>query len=830
MSQGPYHVISIGLLLVTGYLFSLLGTRLRIISVAGHRRFWNSLLLLFFVSAALLGLILAVKVNYRLTVGWTDQAMQWHVDLGAGLAFVAAFHLTWHLRYFRRVLQKDGSRLVVPPRKPHLEMGPLGTGSIFVLLGFVSMIAQLVLLREFIKSFHGNELIISVFLSLWMILTAMGARAGSVYPARLSLKTLLRSFLFLGAVPLAIYGALILVTRYLFLPGYEPGVFTSIIYTVLTILVFSLPSGFLFSYLSRSVTAQQVDARFYMLDSLGSLFGGMVFGLLLVFFLDNLQVLSLLLLVTIASLSAIFRYPSSALLRVSLLASSAIIFAVLLFPGARNEIESLRYRGGRVLETSDTPYGNLAFTLRDGQVTGYMDGNPTVHSFDVARSEETVHYPALQHPSPRTFLLVGGGMSGVTSEIARYGPQRFDYCEANPWIFRLGKKYLELPPPGSLNFIEMDGRKWLMEAPDDLRYDVIISAVTEPMTIGWNRYFTREFFSLAREHMTPDGVLCTQLSTGGNYISDEGNDILSINYQTLKEVFDHVLIVPGYATYFLASDRELSLDFPSLALDKGISTSYVNSDYLDFGQLTFKSALITEQLKMADPMVNTDLWPRLFFKSIAGWKSRTGEGGLGISGILGSLLFLFLFFRYTPLKSGMYIAGFSGAGIQMLVILVIQSMYGFAYFVAPVLITVFMAGLVGGTLLWKRIWRTPGISGFTGLIWIIALLCAGSVVLLKTEQVLGYRFIGQIVLFLINLISGTIVGSVYGMGLALEKRSGSRLIGELYSADLAGAALGTFFPPIFVMPLIGVANTFILFCAINVATGLYILTVWRRRI
>jgi len=514
---------------------------------------------------------------------------------------------------------------------------------------------------------------------------------------------------------------------------------------------------------------------------------------------------------------------------VPVIALSALIFAVLIFPGTRNAIESLRFRGAEVLEASDTPFGNLAFTLRDGQVTGYLDGNPAMHSFDLARSEETVHYPALQHPAPSSFLLIGGGLSGVATEIARYGPRRFDYCESNPWIYRLGRRYLELPPAGYWNFIEMDGRRWLMEAPGAIRYDVIISAVTEPMTIGWNRYFTREFFILAREHLAPGGVLCTQLSTGGNYISSEGNDILSINYQTLKEVFDHVLIVPGYATYFLASNRELSLDFPSLALEKGINTSYVNSDYLDVNQLTFNSELVTEQLKEAEPMVNTDLWPVLFFKSIAGWETRTGKGGIGVTGILGLLLFLFLFFRYSPLKSGMYTVGFSGAGIQMLLILVIQSMYGFAYFVAPVLITVFMAGLVGGTLLWKRIWRTPTISGFTGLIWIMALLCAVSVVLLKTEQVLEYGIAGQLTLFLVNVIAGTIVGSTYGMGLALEKRSGSRLIGELYSADLAGAAMGTFFPPIFALPLIGLTNTFILFCGINVATGLYILTRWRRR-
>ena len=48
-------------------------------------------------------------------------------------------------------------------------------------------------------------------------------------------------------------------------------------------------------------------------------------------------------------------------------------------------------------------------------------------------------------------------------------------------------------------------------------------------------------------------------------------------------------------------------------------------------------------------------------------------------------------------------------------------------------------------------------------------------------------------------------------------------MGRLFHADLAGAALGTFVPVVFLLPLIGVTNTFILFCGINVATGLYLL-------
>jgi hypothetical protein len=58
------------------------------------------------------------------------------------------------------------------------------------------------------------------------------------------------------------------------------------------------------------------------------------------------------------------------------------------------------------------------------------------------------------------------------------------------------------------------------------------------------------------------------------------------------------------------------------------------------------------------------------------------------------------------------------------------------------------------------------------------------------------------------------------MGSGFKKESHSGIFGELYSADLTGAALGTLIPAIFLLPLIGAINTFILFFGINLVTGL----------
>jgi predicted membrane-bound spermidine synthase len=147
--------------------------------------------------------------------------------------------------------------------------------------------------------------------------------------------------------------------------------------------------------------------------------------------------------------------------------------------------------------------------------------------------------------------------------------------------------------------------------------------------------------------------------------------------------------------------------------------------------------------------------------------------------------------------------------------------------VTPIMITIFMTGLVAGTQLWKMIWHTPSLSKLTGLLWMMGITAALGVVLLKTDQLFTHRLTGQLVLGLLNLIPGLIVGSVYGMSVSMTTHEGSSGIGRFYSADLAGAALGSYIPALIILPLIGVTNTFILFCGINIATGLYILTRWR---
>ena len=294
MSGGIYHLSSLGTLLLVSYLLSLVLVRRQFIARKQHRKFWNFLLLLFFLSTAMLGLLLVVKVNYKRDIQWIEEAMQGHVDSGNGFSLVALFHLSCHFRYYtgsKAHASGPGDDTEVS-LSPYLGFTPLQERTFFLLLGYISIMAQLVLLREFIKSFHGNELVIAVFLSIWMILTALGARTGAAYHYRIVEQRLFRLLIWIAVLPLIIHLLLILINRFLFLPGFQPGMIDSFICMLILTALFATFSGFLFGFVSKAQGRQQSGVSHYRLDSLGSLAGGVVFGLVLVHFLNNLQPVS----------------------------------------------------------------------------------------------------------------------------------------------------------------------------------------------------------------------------------------------------------------------------------------------------------------------------------------------------------------------------------------------------------------------------------------------------------------------------------------------------------------------------------------------------------
>jgi cytochrome bd-type quinol oxidase subunit 2 len=103
-SVGP---IAIALFVVYGASFVLYKTKR--ISVRTHRKIWNVLLLLTFLTTALFGLTLAIRRDYALLFSSPVNMLFWHVEAGVTMTVISLFHLSWHLTYYRDLF-KRGSR------------------------------------------------------------------------------------------------------------------------------------------------------------------------------------------------------------------------------------------------------------------------------------------------------------------------------------------------------------------------------------------------------------------------------------------------------------------------------------------------------------------------------------------------------------------------------------------------------------------------------------------------------------------------------------------------------------------------------------------------
>ena len=123
MTGEGYHLIPLGTVILFFYALSLILVRFSVFPRQQNRRFWNFLLMFFFCSTALLGLLLVIKVNYKLDISWVEEALQWHVDCGIGFAMVAIFHLIWHFSYYTRKQGQNTVRIPVSDAKDR-KSGP----------------------------------------------------------------------------------------------------------------------------------------------------------------------------------------------------------------------------------------------------------------------------------------------------------------------------------------------------------------------------------------------------------------------------------------------------------------------------------------------------------------------------------------------------------------------------------------------------------------------------------------------------------------------------------------------------------------------------------
>lgn len=560
------------------------------------------------------------------------------------------------------------------------------------------MSAQIVLLRQLMVVFYGNEVSLGLTLGAWLFWGAMG----SWLLGRFADKIINRQFIFAAlqvALAFILVGAIFIIrharTILDVMPGEIIGFVPMAAFSFFTLSAVCIILGFLFALACRlypalpktrscardkgegnekkggvypasdNETGATRIGRVYILEALGAVCGGCLVSFYFIRYFDGFYIMLGLALLNLFSAyllqTGFNQLKLIRMVRTFTLALIIIIFISLFTQEAKliNQASiKKQWSPIAVLAARDSIYNNLIVSKDEEQYSFFSNG---LHMFslpDEAGSEEAVHFALLQTPSPKHVLLIGGGIGGLSEEIFKYPLSRLDYLELDAEIIELAKEFL---PPEKLKFLEdrrlevlhQDGRlfiKRITKKETPVLYDNIILYLGDPYNAQINRFYTLEFFQEVKRCLKRDGVLSFGLGSSENFLNKEQQQFLSSIYRTLTMAFADVKVIPGDTAYFLAGAKEglITRDYKELSRrlrEGGIRTKFVRPEYL-FSKLSSERIAYLDGMIKAEEKArpNRDFRPISYYYDMVLWSTRFARPWRKIFSWLNERRLLVLFF------------------------------------------------------------------------------------------------------------------------------------------------------------------------------------------
>jgi spermidine synthase len=751
-----------------------------------------------------------------------------------------------------------------------------------IVMGLSGIAAQILLLRELLISFLGNELTLGIILANWLILVATGAFiiGKTVEKVKKKIEAFVFFQLFFSvALPFAIYLSRIFKNILLATPGEGLGFAPIFFSSFLILLPIALPLGALFTYGCKLYSLYIKEdpssiGNVYVLESFGSMIGGLLMTFLLIQYLNSFEIAFIISLIN-ASISTFLvwptpkssKHPSQIFLWV-LSGLLCFVFAYCLLPQTSDAIHQSsihsQWRNLNVIHNENSIYGNITVTKRGEQFTFFTNGVPSITAPvpDIASVEDFVHFPMLFHENPESVLILSGGAGGIIHEILKYPGAHVDYVELDPLLLKLVQKFStpltqsELSDP-RVRVHYMDGRFFTRRTQD--RYDIIFIGLPAPQELQTNRLFSSEFFTNAEKKMNPDGIFVLTLPGSLTYMSPELKDLNGCILDTLKSVFRTVKIIPGDVNLYLASNsnklekvtmQEITKRFE----ERKIKTSLFTKGYLEFRLDERWIDWFLQSMERRGVKINSDFRPLGVFLSLSYWNALfspylTGifkwfeAFSLQISIAFVTLLTLLMaiIFINRPLVSRQSISyvifttGLAGMIFNLSVIFTFQTFYGYLYHQIGLLIAIFMFGVaLSSFYMTQRLERIKRDS-FLFLIVEIAIILFSflfpfifaipSQHLEKTVvSILTYS-----IFLVMSFFSGTWIGLQFPLAtkiyLATSPKGGTLgyTAGLLYGADLMGGFLGGLFGGILLLPILGLKESCFMIGMIKISSLVLVL-------
>jgi spermidine synthase len=637
------------------------------------------------------------------------------------------------------------------------------------MVGFAASIGQILVIRELLVIFYGNELSTGLILACWLLCTAAGSGlTGRIYSKRPpGFNGLLTGFaVFCAALPATIVW--IRASRALWsIPSGEllsPGMMLVVAFCATAPICFL--SGGLFALaweLSRLGGVSIVERRdhpgathksppakpeaipvaaqppVYLAESLGGGVGGLIFYFILLPLYPSFAgslVLVFFLLAFAFAVGAGLKYPGKVF---SSFVLALFITASCVFFGYSDRVDLLTRHlqwGKNFFQSRDTSYHNLVFLSDLGQFSLFSNGLWLFSSPDPQSAEPAAHVPLLEHVRPGKVLVLGDYSPELVGEILKHPDVTKVDCvqpdaEAAAFTEAVLSPFSEkILKDSRVRILHMDPRRFMGIAGSG--YDVILLSAGEPVNAEMNRFYTVEFFSRVKSMMNPGGQFSFGLPSAPDIVGPREAALLKSLHSTLKEVFGYVLILPGENARFIASrdgtgltrdPKELIERMRARRLDLRYVRDFYFLDLFNPLRLAYIESIIREG---PPAKINRDYEPVCYlyglglwgaqlhpaFDRLLGFVSR-GPVFPALAGLGGAFLVFVLVLRQRcSLSSAIFLnAGVSGAVliiVEVTLLLVYQILEGAVYRQMALIISLFMVGLAAGSALCQaRIERGP---------------------------------------------------------------------------------------------------------------------------
>lgn len=739
----------------------------------------------------------------------------------------------------------------------------LGT---FCLLGFLATLFQTLFLREIMVVALGNEIVIAIVLFHWLVGIAFGSRFGGRMSDRLKHpgEYLFQVMLLLTLLaPLALVAIRCLHHLTMAPAGLSLGMWRVFVATALLVIPHSFLVGMAFPLairIARKGDGMSHMSGVYITESLGSLAAGAMMSWVLAGRWPAFDILF----AALATGGAISLWGGTrmGLRRLKWLGGIALLLAVTgLLPRPGNMLEKstvqARWQGFSATElvtSLDSRFQNIALGRQADQYALYLNGQMAATFPDPERNHMLAARLLSQHPRPRHILVIGEAVSGLAQAMLDTNILSLHNVELDHLVVKTVRKYLSTQMERRLqdrgfHLHLADGRRYVQQlgrhSGKNPAFDLAFVHASEPVSLLANRYFTLEFLRELSRIMSPQGVVCLRVTSSDTYTSGNVGAYAAVIYHTLRSVFPYVVISPGVDTFFFASRRPgvvsrdpavLSTRWRRIIPGDADLSSLFSAWFPEGRGLRIRAGLETR----FERKLNTDDLPTALhhYNRSLGWVHAGGvrrmlqlAEKIEPAYLLLAAILLLLPFALRRRGLGMIypavsVAGFSGMSLQLLIITLIQSRFGFIYRYIGLFTALFMAGLPLGAAISRRLARR-----FSPRLLLSSLLCALAVVSAALERLLPaaghHPLLDQIWISVFTILVGGLVGAVFPAALAAalahESLRPGRATGRVNAADHSGAALGALLAGTLMLPILGMSGTNFFLAGVNLIAALYLL-------